>query len=266
MNIFALDLGTKTGWALICNGLVKSGIVNFATTKLAGYGLRFLNFRNWLAEMLEKHGVELVVFEDVRAHAGVFAAHAYGGFMAQLASVCEERRIPYRGFGVKTIKKFITGNGNAGKQNVIDALQTKGYRPVDDNEADAIALALLAESELIKENKAINLNLHKQALASSNPLLKSSCTPKYTPVLRCVSPCNHPVSEGFEKDLKNSDCKNTRINIYSASLGLVGHEIKNRNYKYNKSHVKAFVGPFKYSQVTGKSIAASPHRQKIFQS
>jgi Holliday junction resolvasome RuvABC endonuclease subunit len=219
MNIFALDLGIKTGWALICNGLVKSGGVNFATTKLAGYGLRFLNFRNWLAEMLGKHGVELVVFEDVRAHAGVFAAHAYGGFMAQLASVCEEQRVQYRGFGVKTIKKFITGSGNAGKQDVIEALQTKGYRPVDDNEADAIALVLLAKDKIASESRVMN-----------------------------------------------NDCKNERINIYSASLGLAGHEVENRNYKYNKNHTKAFMGPFKYSQVTGKSIAASRYRQKIFQS
>jgi Holliday junction resolvasome RuvABC endonuclease subunit len=218
MNILALDLGTKTGWALICNGLVMSGMLSFATNRTAGYGVRFLNFRNWLLEMLRKHGVDQVVFEDVRAHAGVFAAHVYGGFMAELASVCEELHVLYQGFGVKTIKKFITGSGNAGKQDIINALQNKGYRPIDDNEADALALLLLAESELTKENKTMN-----------------------------------------------SGCKNKRTNIYSASLGLAGHEVKNRKRKYRANIPKMFTGPFEYSQIAGKYIAAFRYRQNFLQ-
>jgi hypothetical protein len=96
-----------------------------------------------------------VVFEEVYNHAGVYAAHAYGGFVAILTGVCEALKIPYRGFGVKTIKKFATGNGNASKQDVINAVQTRGYRPTDDNEADAIALALLAKNILVKENEGV---------------------------------------------------------------------------------------------------------------
>ena len=95
----------------------------------------------------------MVIFEDVRNHAGVYAAHVYGGFAAQLAAVCEEMHVPYRGFGVKTIKKFITGSGNSSKQDVINAVRDKGYDPIDDNEADAIALLLLVENTLTKENK-----------------------------------------------------------------------------------------------------------------
>jgi Holliday junction resolvasome RuvABC endonuclease subunit len=41
---------------------------------------------------------------------------------------------------VGTIKKHITGKGNASKQAVIKAVEAKWYRPQDDNEADAIAL------------------------------------------------------------------------------------------------------------------------------
>jgi Holliday junction resolvasome RuvABC endonuclease subunit len=216
MNILALDLGTKTGWALICNGLIKSGVLSLAPNRTAGYGIRFLNFRNWLSEMLEKYSVAQVAFEDVRAHAGVFAAHVYGGFMAELASVCEELKIPYRGFGVKTIKKFITGSGNASKQDVINALQNKGYRPIDDNEADALALLLLAESELIKGNKTMNRTSQDQ-----------------------------------------------RTNIYSASLGLARREVKNHKRKYRENIPKLFAGPFKYSQVTGKYIAAFRYRQNF---
>nr|WP_253307849.1 hypothetical protein [Rickettsia endosymbiont of Ceutorhynchus assimilis] len=39
-----------------------------------------------------------------------------------------------------TIKKHITGKGNATKYAVIDAVKSKGFSPKDDNEADSLAL------------------------------------------------------------------------------------------------------------------------------
>jgi hypothetical protein len=41
---------------------------------------------------------------------------------------------------VGTIKRSITGRGNADKDSVIAAVRTRGYNPADDNEADAIAI------------------------------------------------------------------------------------------------------------------------------
>ena len=71
---------------------------------------------------------------------GVDAAHAYGGFMAHLTAWCEHHQIPYTGIPVGTIKKSACGKGNAGKQEIIDAMVARGHSPVDDNEADALAL------------------------------------------------------------------------------------------------------------------------------
>src|SRR5690606_19315061 len=76
----------------------------------------------------------------VRRHVGVDAAHAYGGFMAHLTAWCEHHQIPYRGVPVGTIKKHATGKGNAGKDAVIAAVRAWSFDPVDDNEADALAL------------------------------------------------------------------------------------------------------------------------------
>ena len=90
--------------------------------------------------------IELVVFEEVRRHAGVDAAHAYGGFMGQLTAWCEHHQIPYQGIPVGTIKKHATGRGNASKEEMIEAIRAKGHNPDDDNEADAIALAYLAKA------------------------------------------------------------------------------------------------------------------------
>jgi len=103
--------------------------------------MRYLRFKRWLTE-LKSHtdGIDAVYFEEVRRHAGVDAAHAYGGFMAHLTAWCEHHGIPYQGVPVGTIKKHATGKGNVSKELMIQAVQNRGHQPVDDNEADAIAL------------------------------------------------------------------------------------------------------------------------------
>jgi hypothetical protein len=111
---------------------------------------------------------------------------------------------------VKTIKKFITGCGNASKQDVINAVQTRGYRPIDDNEADAIALALLAENILMKEN----------TIMYSNNIGRST-------------------------------------NNYFVEQTFGAREVKVRNAKNKMSGKETLAGPYKYSQVTGKSTPDS---------
>ena len=142
MTIFALDLGTQTGWALTSrDGSITSGSQSFKPQRFEGGGMRFLRFKRWLTDL--KHcadGIDQVVFEEVRRHAGVDAAHAYGGFMGQLTAWCEHHQIPYQGVPVGTIKKHATGKGNAGKDDVIASITARGHAPVDDNEADALAL------------------------------------------------------------------------------------------------------------------------------
>jgi Holliday junction resolvasome RuvABC endonuclease subunit len=81
-----------------------------------------------------------VVFEEVRAHKGTAAAHTYGAFLGQLTAWCELHQVPYQGVPVATIKKHATGKGNAGKEEMIAAARARGYSPIDDNEADALAI------------------------------------------------------------------------------------------------------------------------------
>ncbi|WP_412057314.1 crossover junction endodeoxyribonuclease RuvC [Bartonella sp. DGB2] len=140
--LLALDLGTTTGWAL-CNqnGRIISGTAHFRPRRFEGGGMRYLRFERWLNGTHSVcDGIEAIYFEEVRRHLGVDAAHAYGGLLASLTSWCEEQNIPYEGVPVGTIKKFITGKGNAGKSAVINAVRALGHRPEDDNEADALAL------------------------------------------------------------------------------------------------------------------------------
>ena len=155
IKILALDLGTKTGWALFQQNegntgyQVFSGTINLKNDRFQGGGMRFLRFRNWLDDINYQKDITSVHFEEVRRHLGTDAAHVYGGFLATLTSWCEDHNLPYQGVPVSHIKLHATGKGNASKQEVIEAVRALGYHPQDDNEADALALLQLK----IKERK-----------------------------------------------------------------------------------------------------------------
>ncbi|MEO5334163.1 MAG: hypothetical protein H7839_19290 [Magnetococcus sp. YQC-5] len=140
--ILALDLGSKTGWALRqTDGSITSGTVEFKPGRFEGGGMAFLRFKKWLDEVRGfAEPLAFIAFEEVRSHIGVTAAHVYGGFLAHLTAWAEQHEIPYQGVPVGTIKKHATGKGNASKAEVIEAMRRKGYQPVDDNAADALAI------------------------------------------------------------------------------------------------------------------------------
>ncbi|MFN3349080.1 crossover junction endodeoxyribonuclease RuvC [Pseudorhodoplanes sp.] len=140
--ILALDLGSRTGWALRgATGAIASGTQEFRPGRFEGAGMAFLRFERFLADASEASGpFGVVVFEEVRAHAGTLAAQVYGGFLAHLTAWCERHAAPYLGVPVATIKRHVTGKGNASKDDVIKAVRARGHAPKDDNEADALAL------------------------------------------------------------------------------------------------------------------------------
>jgi hypothetical protein len=105
------------------DGHITSGSESFKPGRFEGGGMRYLRFKRWLTEVKQcgSDGIDAVYFEEVRRHAGVDAAHAYGGFLAHLTAWCEHHQIPYQGVPVGTIKKHATGKGNAGKAAMIAA-------------------------------------------------------------------------------------------------------------------------------------------------
>ena len=141
-TLLSLDLGTSTGWAIsTAQGLISSGSVRFKHDRWQGGGMRFVKFMLFLNGLNQAAGpLDLVFFEEVRRHLGVDAAHAYGGFMAHLTAWCEKEAIAYEAVPVGTIKRHATGRGNACKNLMMKAARDRGHQPVDDNEADALAL------------------------------------------------------------------------------------------------------------------------------
>lgn len=146
--LLALDLGTKTGWALLrADGRVESGQQLFALKEGEGQGARYVKFRRWLVDMKKAHpDITELVYEQVMGHGAfqVISAHVFGGLLATLQAFGEHHGIPYRGIGVSTIKKQFAGHGKASKTDVIRQCEVMGYRPASDNEADAIALLHVA--------------------------------------------------------------------------------------------------------------------------
>lgn len=140
-RLLALDLGTTTGFAIgDVDKRPVSGSVSFKPGRFEGGGMRFVRFRNWLAEIGQAEQIDQVAFEEVRRHKATDAAHVYGGLMATLTEWCEVRKIPYEGIPVGAIKRHWAGKGNASKPQMIEAAMAKGFYPADDNEADALAI------------------------------------------------------------------------------------------------------------------------------
>ncbi|WP_288379816.1 hypothetical protein [uncultured Massilia sp.] len=150
MIIIAIDIGTQCGWARSSRaGTVASGSENFAPRRMEPAGQRWLNFRAFLNEQRAQAGNDIgaVYYEDVKQHAGTLAAHVYGGFLACLEMWCASNNVPLRPVGVGQVKKHWTGKGNADKAAMCETARAKGFRPKDNNEADALAILSLAQHQ-----------------------------------------------------------------------------------------------------------------------
>ncbi len=140
--ILALDLGTTTGFAYGPADIV-SGTWSLKPMTGADPATRFLQLEAHLMGVSISSGDEItkVYYEEVMQRPlSVYAGHIYGGLKATLGMWCVEHNIPREGVPVGTIKKHWTGRGNASKSEMVEEAIRRGYAPIDDNEADALAL------------------------------------------------------------------------------------------------------------------------------
>ena len=160
MTILALDLGTKTGWAINDEGVIRSGMEDFTPTKYGYRGSRYLDFSAWLCAIYTLYHFESVYYEMPHMR-GRWATEALHGYLAYLYGFLAPHDIDPIAVHSGTIKKFATGNGKASKEEMIVKAQEfieigiprgKTVRLItDDNEADAICLLKYAESQLEEE-------------------------------------------------------------------------------------------------------------------
>lgn len=142
-RILALDLGTNCGYAIFNGRNIKSGTINLKPNRFQSSNQRFKNFQDFLIKIQKESGtigLHTVYYEEVRKHLGTDAYHIYGAFWGQVLTFCANYKLDYQGVPVGTLKKHITGKGNADKEAVIKAVRNLGFNPKDDNEADALAV------------------------------------------------------------------------------------------------------------------------------
>ena len=147
MNLLAIDPGIKTGWASFAQGHVESGVHEFALGRGDSPGMRFLRFRNWLADMLTMTGAQLVIYERPHMRGG-FATDLLVGFVTRIQEACAERGIECEAVHSATLKKNACGSGRADKSAMVKVAAVRfGKAITSDDEADALNLLWLAMEE-----------------------------------------------------------------------------------------------------------------------
>ncbi len=146
--ILALDCATKTGWALWSKGkVIESGVVDFSKRRGESNGSMFLRFRQWLNQMLVASDIHFMVYELAHQRGGA-ATEISANLTGRVQEICAENGIDYASVHSATLKKFATGSGRADKAEMIKVAQKYLNRqPQDDNEADAVMLAVYASKE-----------------------------------------------------------------------------------------------------------------------
>lgn len=154
MNVLALDLGTKTGWATRVGSVMTSGVQVFDVKRGESPGMRYLRFNRWLDEVNRLslgRSFNLVVYEQTH-HRGGAATEVAAGFATRVQEFCAEWEIEHAAVHSATLKKFATGSGRGDKFAMTESAIARGWlgkREYDDNEVDAVCLLRYALAELL---------------------------------------------------------------------------------------------------------------------
>jgi hypothetical protein len=144
MEILALDLATKTGWALVSDGKVMaSGVQDFSLKRGESPGMIFLRHVAWLTQMLALRKFTLIGYEAPH-HRGGAATRLLEGLATHTESFCAENDIQYGSVHSGTLKKHATGGGKGTKKEVmLEAAEERWphVKWIDDNHVDAVWVA-----------------------------------------------------------------------------------------------------------------------------
>lgn len=142
MCTLALDQALTTGWAIRDDsGEIYFGHVRLRQTRHPGSV--FAHFRAWLLKMVEDWEPDKIVCE---CPVGKFykAVQMGAGLRAVVAQVAEECGLPFDDVAPKSVKKHITGNGNASKTDMLKRIRELGHDVGTSDEADAVGILLTA--------------------------------------------------------------------------------------------------------------------------
>jgi Holliday junction resolvasome RuvABC endonuclease subunit len=135
MDILALDLGTKTGWATASgstNNIVQAGTWELAIAKDLKYAkklrmdrrldIRASRLAHHLQTFHANNRLDWIFFEDVRFAHSQAQAHLWASFRGVVWAFAHQHSIEIDCLDTGKLKKFATGNGGAQKPDMAVAL------------------------------------------------------------------------------------------------------------------------------------------------
>ena len=146
IRLLALDTATNCGWAAWHpNTGMTSGAQSFKPGRGESPGMRFLRFRKWLSEMIDLVKPSVIAYERSGHFKGVAAAEVCHGFQTIMHEEAARREIDTAPVQNSELKKYATGEGNAGKPEMIKAARKRWKVDLTEKEHDrADALCVLA--------------------------------------------------------------------------------------------------------------------------
>ena len=152
-GLLTLDLATITGWAYLGSPSDKpmSGTHKIAPADKSDAGF-FIEFEKFIDDLLTLHNPHTVVFEApfMGSIKNLNTARRLIGFAVLTELVSAKKGVSrIKEVNNSTVKKFFTGNGRAEKKDMIFKCHQKGWKPKDDNEADALAILAFSMSTIM---------------------------------------------------------------------------------------------------------------------
>ena len=156
MRILGIDPGLQIcGYACLDtqqdkNGLIEAGV--FRTDSDSAIESRLNQIAGDVGSLIKKFAVDMVAVEELYSHYGhpktaILMGHARGVILQK----CAQAGIKVRSFSATRIKKSLTGNGRASKnqvQRVVQTLLALPQLPQPTDVADAIAVAVCCANSL----------------------------------------------------------------------------------------------------------------------
>lgn len=150
--LLALDTGLNTGWALGSPGsMTASGTKSFRSPGTKFHGRLFCEERRWLEKMIDENGVDHVAVEKPihTKSDGLDKLRIVYPMIGVIQAVCYERDLIYEEIEMDKARKSILGFAKAPmhikgkarrewiKSRIVGYCIARGWKPADDNEADA---------------------------------------------------------------------------------------------------------------------------------
>jgi Holliday junction resolvasome RuvABC endonuclease subunit len=146
IRALALDMATKTGYAILEDGQVRGGVYEVKRRKGRRHladeheGKEYADFQAWLARIVAKVQPQAIFYELPSMFKNPKTGYKPIAFRGFLMAEAARGSYPVYGYHITSVKKTATGNGHAGKAEMIEAAkqQFPQLEILDDNMADAL--------------------------------------------------------------------------------------------------------------------------------